>query len=109
MIAEVPTSALRGHTQSLSTAMTGIMGAVWSFAMPYMVNPDEANLGGKIGFIFGGILAVCCVGMYFYYPETKGRTFVEIDTLFRMGVPMRKFHTVTLSIEADIMEKSDEL
>lgn len=107
-ITEVPTSALRGHTQSLATTTTGLAGAIWSFALPYMFNPDEANLGGKIGYIFGGILTVFTVAIFFAYPETKGRTFAEIDTLFDMGVPMRKFGSTRLAaVAVDKMDNVD--
>jgi hypothetical protein len=38
-----------------------------------MVNPDQANMKGKVAFIFFGILVVCDVFVFFYYPETKVR------------------------------------
>lgn len=41
------------------------------------MNPDEANLGGKVGFIFGGLAALGVVWAYFYIPETKNRTVDE--------------------------------
>jgi hypothetical protein len=36
-------------------------------------------------------LGLSCVGVWMYYPETKGRTFAEIDRLFEMRVHPRKF------------------
>jgi hypothetical protein len=71
LIAEVPTSSLREVTQSLATTTNGLANAVWSFALPYVINPDEANLGGKVAFIFFAILVLADVFVYFYYPETK--------------------------------------
>jgi SP family general alpha glucoside:H+ symporter-like MFS transporter len=29
------------------------MGIVMTVAIPYMINPDQANLRGKLGFFFG--------------------------------------------------------
>jgi hypothetical protein len=91
IITEVSSSKLRGHTQSLATVTTGVFGAISGVLLPFAVNPDQGNMGGKIGFVYGGILAVSCVGIWRWYPETKGRTFVEIDRLFEAGVDPRKF------------------
>ncbi|KAF4622767.1 hypothetical protein G7Y89_g14257 [Cudoniella acicularis] len=48
IVSEVATSSLRGHTQSLATMTTGITGAVAGVLLPFAVNPDQGNLGGKI-------------------------------------------------------------
>lgn len=96
IITEVSKSSLRGHTQSLATVTTGIVGAVSGVVLPFMVNPDQGNLGGKIAYIYGGILALSCVGIWRFYPETKGRTFADIDRLFEMGVPPRNFARTVL-------------
>jgi hypothetical protein len=76
------TSSLRARTTALATATQACFGLAMNFAIPYMVNPDEGNLKGKVGFIFGGLAAIATVGSYFYVPELKGRTFAEIDTMF---------------------------
>lgn len=52
-----------------------------------------------MAFIYGGILGVSCIGVWMYYPETKGRTFAEIDRLFEMGVNPRRFKSTKLSQE----------
>lgn len=67
-----------------------------NFAVPYMVNPDKANLKGKVGFVFGGLSAAATVWSFFYIPELKGRTFDEIDELFEKRVPPRKMGSCTL-------------
>lgn len=64
--------------------------------LPFAVNPDQGNMGGKIAFIYGSILAVSCLGVWQFYPETKGRTFKEIDRLFEMGVKPRDFEKTVL-------------
>ncbi|KAF2033341.1 MFS general substrate transporter [Setomelanomma holmii] len=56
--AENPSSRLRAPTQSLATMMNGLSSCIWSFALPYATNPDQGNLGGKIVFIFGAVVAV---------------------------------------------------
>lgn len=68
-----------------------------NFVIPYMVNPDEANLKGKVGFIFGGLAVLGTVWSFVYVPELKGRTFEEIDRLFFARVPPRKMGSFVLS------------
>ena len=55
------------------------------------MNPDQGNLGANVAFIYGSLLGVSCVGVFLYYPETKGRSFAEIDRLFETGVWPRDF------------------
>ncbi|PMD50968.1 putative sugar transporter [Hyaloscypha bicolor E] len=96
IVTEVSKSTLRGHTQSLATITTGIVGAVSGVCLPFLVNPDQGNMGGKVGFIYGTLLGLSCIGVWWYYPETKGRTFAEIDRLFEMGIRPRDFEKTRL-------------
>lgn len=96
LISEVPTSHLRGAVQSMATMVNGVALAIWSLSLPYMINPDEANMGGKVAFIFFAILLVGDIWAFFTYPETKGRSFEEIDALFDRGVSPRHFASTKL-------------
>ena len=89
LLGEVSTPSLRGHTTALATATQSILGIVMNVAIPYMVNPDEANMRGKVGFVFGGLAAVGTVVSFFYIPELKGKSFDQINTLFENKVPPR--------------------
>jgi len=59
--------------------------------LPYLLNPDKANLGGKITFIFFGTSLPVCLYLFFCLPEMKGRSVVEIEEMFQDRVPARKF------------------
>lgn len=96
LISEVSKSSLRSHTQALATVTQGVVGAVGGVLLPFAVNPDAGNLGGKIGFVYGTILGLSCIGVWRWYPETKGRTFAEIDRLFEMAVKPRHFEKIDL-------------
>lgn len=71
LVSEVPTSSLREPTQAMATMTNGLFNSVWSFALPYMINPDQANLGGKIAFIYFALCILADIFIFFYYPETK--------------------------------------
>ncbi|KAK4233172.1 maltose permease [Achaetomium macrosporum] len=90
ILGEASSTVLRAKTISLATATQALCGIAMNFAIPYMVNPDEGNLKGKVGFIFGGLALLATVGSYFYVPELKGKTFDEIDRLFAAKVPPRE-------------------
>jgi len=60
-------------------------------AIPYMINPDQANMRGKLGFFFGGLSCISLVWAFFRIPETKGRTYEELDIMFERGVKTREF------------------
>ncbi|KAK1625742.1 maltose permease [Colletotrichum phormii] len=89
-LGEASSSVLRAKTTALVTAAQAICGLAMNFAIPYIVNPDEGNLKGKVGFIFGGLASIGNVGSFFYVPELKGKTFDEIDRLFVAKVPPRR-------------------
>lgn len=56
-----------------------------------MINPDQANLRGKIGFFFGGLSVLGLIWSYFRVPETRGRTYEELDIMFSRGLKTKQF------------------
>ncbi|KAH9939513.1 maltose permease [Amylocystis lapponica] len=105
IFAEVSSAKLRSKTVGLGILTNSLCGMVMNIVIPYLVNPDEANLGGKVGFIFGGLAAVGTVWAYLYIPETKNRTVDEIDLLFERGVSARHFADYNLNEEDPVAEK----
>lgn len=86
----------------------GLSSCIWTFALPYAINPDQGNMGGKIAFVFGGTLVFSTVFIYFFIPETKGRTYIEIDELWARRVPARKFGSTKLVAVVDLAQKESE-
>ncbi|KAM0370034.1 hypothetical protein ACHAPY_010713 [Fusarium culmorum] len=62
---------------------------VTTFTLPYLMNPGYANLGAKVGFIYGSFAYVACIWAFFYYPELKGRSLEEIDLMFEERILAR--------------------
>jgi hypothetical protein len=91
VIAETATSRLRAKSIAISTTIQAGFFTMWQFVLPFIFNPNEANLGAKTSFIFGGLSVLCWVYLFFYQPETANRSFEEIDEMFAKHVPARQF------------------
>lgn len=91
IIGEVSAMRVRSKTIAVATAAQAALGIVMTVAIPYMINPDQANMQGKLGFFFGGCALLCYIWAFFRVPETKGRTYEELDLLFCKNVPARQF------------------
>ncbi|KAK1633549.1 maltose permease MAL31 [Colletotrichum phormii] len=87
LLAEVSTSRLRAETVAIGYASKNSINVMCQFVIPYMFNPDNANLGAKIAFIFGGFL------------KTGGRSYEELDEMFAKGVPARKFKSYKTTVQ----------
>ena len=70
ILCETSAVHVREKTIAFATAVQAAVGIAMTVAVPYMINPDEANLQGKMGFFFGGLAGASCVWAYFRVPET---------------------------------------
>ncbi|KAH8805310.1 general substrate transporter [Xylogone sp. PMI_703] len=91
LASEIATMRLRGATQGLITITNAIWGLIMQFTIPYMINPDAGNLGGKVGFVFLGTGLLAAIGGWYLYPETKGISFEKLDELYAAKVRPRHF------------------
>jgi MFS transporter, SP family, general alpha glucoside:H+ symporter len=95
-VSEISCVRLRSKSGGIGLAAQSVGAWLFNFFTPYLYNTDQANWGGKIGFFFGGLSVIGYCLTWLELPETKGRTFAELDALFEMGVSARKFKkTVT--------------
>jgi SP family general alpha glucoside:H+ symporter-like MFS transporter len=101
---EVSATRVRSKTIAFATAAQATVGIIMTVAIPYMINPDEANMRGKLGFFFGGISFICLVWAYFRIPETKGRTFEELDIMFELEIPTREFKSYVVDFHGSTRE-----
>ncbi|ORY13441.1 general substrate transporter [Clohesyomyces aquaticus] len=106
LLGKTSNPSLRGHTTALATATQSVLGIVMNVAIPYMVNPDAANMRGKVGYVFGGLSAMATVLCFFYIPELKGKSIDQINTLFEKKVAPRRMGSYK---DDDVeMEKGEE-
>jgi hypothetical protein len=104
ILTEVPTARLRGLTIALATVSVQIISIIFAVVIPYAMNKDEGDWRGKVGFIFSGTGGLCLVYCFFCMPETKDRTFEELDLLFERKVSSRKFRGCGFDVETESTE-----
>lgn len=98
IFSEIGATRLRSQTVALATSAGSLAQIVMTVAVPYMLNASAANWRGKTGFFFGGLSAVAVVWCYLRLPETKGRTFEELDLMFEAEISPRNFKDYSLAI-----------
>ncbi|GME93147.1 unnamed protein product [Ambrosiozyma monospora] len=91
LVSEIPSVRLRTKTVIISRNVYNLSGIILAIITPYMLNPTAWNWKAKTGLFWAGFCIACLTWTYFELPETKGRTFAELDKLFEDGVPARKF------------------
>jgi MFS transporter, SP family, sugar:H+ symporter len=94
--AECSSPRVKEKTSLLASSISVVTTFVTSFTLPYLLNPPYAALGGRVGYIYGSTCLACAVLAFFYIPELKGRSLEEVDQLFAMGIPLRKFNGVAV-------------
>lgn len=104
---EVPMIHITDHSPAYYLAIL-----VANAIQPYAMNPTEWNLSGYTGFIWGSTSICVFIWGYFRLPETKDRSFEELDVMFAKRLPARQFkkykpevfveaHTGKLEVKGD--------
>lgn len=91
VVAEMPASDLRNKTVAIARIFLNLLNFAGSWLIPAILNPSAWDLRGKGAFVFAGISLITLVWTNFRFPETKGRTFGELDNLFHRKIPAREF------------------
>ncbi|GME45673.1 hypothetical protein N7529_012055 [Neofusicoccum parvum] len=89
--AETSSIRLRAKAQGIGWFASSLASAVMGFLLPYVYNPDQGALGSKTGFIFAALSCVAFVIVWLYVPEMKDRKALEIDRMFELQLPARRF------------------
>ena len=101
IICETSSAKLRDQTIAFSTAVNALINIACAVGIPYGLNPDSGNLRGKLAFVFLGTAIPCLVWCFLALPETKGRTFEELDLMFHRKVPTKVFGTYVFGDGSD--------
>ncbi|PNH27426.1 hypothetical protein VD0002_g4121 [Verticillium dahliae] len=91
IISEVSSTRLRNKSVCLSRIAYYIGQIVCNVINPYMLNPTAGDWKGKTAFFLGGCAFAFFVWTFFRLPETKDKTFAELDILFEKKIGAREF------------------
>ncbi|KAL3478664.1 general substrate transporter [Aspergillus californicus] len=100
IVAEIPSTQMRGKTIVLARNAYNLFMIVNGVIVPRMLNPTAWDWKGRTGFFWGGITVLLFLWAFWRLPETKGRTFAEMDVLFQRGVSVRRFQDEVVVIAA---------
>ncbi|KAJ3538535.1 hypothetical protein NM208_g5871 [Fusarium decemcellulare] len=107
---EVPALRLRDASQRTASIVLVVTSFVVNFSIPYLLYPEHAGLGSRVGFVFAGVIVLSVVFTYFCVPECKGKSLEEVDALFIQGVSLRQFgkHDARIEPRQMRMEEKDD-
>ncbi|EWG48666.1 MFS transporter, SP family, general alpha glucoside:H+ symporter [Fusarium verticillioides 7600] len=91
IVAETPSGRLRYKTIVIGRFVYNLTAIFNNSVTPRMISASGWGWGAKTGLFYAGTNALCLLWCWFRLPETKDRTFGEIDILFENRVPARKF------------------
>lgn len=106
IVAEVSSARLRPIAVVLSRISYNLMGLVCNTITPRMIQPTAWGWGAKCGLFWMGTGIVSILYCYFRLPETKDRSFAELDALFAAKVPARKFASTEIDLFTHANEQS---
>lgn len=104
MVAEIPTQRLRAKSIGMAQLGAALVSLIWSYTVPLMLSPQKAGWSIRTCFLWAGLALPYTAVLYFVFPETKGRSFAELDELFEEKVPLRKFKGHVTSTQKAIAE-----
>ncbi|KAH0286132.1 sugar transporter [Aureobasidium namibiae CBS 147.97] len=93
IVSETPSGRLRYKTITIGRFVYNLTGIFSNSVTPRMISASAWNWGAKAGLFYAGTNLLCNIWCWFRLPETKDRSFGEIDLLFEHKVPARKFRT----------------
>lgn len=96
--AEVGSTRLRQKTVCLARNAYYVCAVVAGVLQPYFINPGKLDLKGYVGCVWGSTAFLVFLWAWFRLPETKGRTYEELDWLFARRTPTREFKTARVDI-----------
>ncbi|KAL7418259.1 hypothetical protein Q5752_007125 [Cryptotrichosporon argae] len=89
-LGETSQVTLRAKSTSLAAAGTGILNLVSNYCTPIMLaNTTIGVRGSALFYALTGVIGLFIC--YFTIPETRGRTYVELDELFERKISARNF------------------
>lgn len=112
IVGEMSANRVRAQTIVLGRAIYVVGQIVSNQLNPRMLNDtsDAWNWGPRAGIFYFGFDVAWFAWTWFFLPETKNRSFADIDYLFQTKTKAREFTTASIDLfEITAAEKSDKL
>ncbi|EHL00806.1 putative Maltose permease MAL61 [Glarea lozoyensis 74030] len=109
VVTEIPSNYLRTKSVALARATYNLNVLIYGQLVPRMIQRAAWGWGAKSGFFYGGCMLFGLVWAFFRLPETKGRTFAEIDILFKNGVKARDFSKTKVDLATQTVSRDGEV
>lgn len=111
LAAEISATRLRSQTISIARNAYNVINVINNTIQPYLINPTEGNLKGKAAFYWFGIAVITTIWAVLRLPETKDRTFEELDVLFEKRVPAWRFSSTKIDAiaESEVIQGGDKV
>lgn len=94
---ELSSGGQKTRVMAVGTAGFWIIAFLVTFTLPYLFDDAEAGLGPQVGYIYAGLQVVAMAFVYFYIPETLGRSLEDIQVLISHNVPTRQWKDYNLA------------
>uniref|UniRef100_A0A8H7K3Z6 Major facilitator superfamily (MFS) profile domain-containing protein n=1 Tax=Bionectria ochroleuca TaxID=29856 RepID=A0A8H7K3Z6_BIOOC len=107
-LVEISSPQLRAKTTSLAVTIQYLTGIIFNYCVPLMLSNQYAGWGQKTGLFFAGLTVIYLIPVIFWFPETKGRTYTELDELFERRVPAWRFASTKTAHQAEVEAKAQE-
>lgn len=101
IVTEIPSNYLRNKSVVAARALYNVNGLIYGQLVPRTIQKTSWNWGAKSGFFYGGIMGIGLIWAYFRLPETKNRTFAEVDILFKNKVKARDFSKTKVDLATE--------
>jgi len=96
---ETSSLRLRARSQGIGWLFHSLALGAMAIVLPYIFNPDAGDLGAKTGFVYAGLCLLGTGLAWWLVPEMRGRSNVDIDRMFNLGLKTRDFKTWGLGEE----------
>lgn len=101
IVAELSSVKLRAQTCALARASYYLVSVGTQYVNSYALNPLAWNLQGRSAFIWFGTAICVLLFTFFLVPETKDRSYRELDVLYHRRIPARYFKRTKVELVDD--------
>ncbi|CAK7234725.1 hypothetical protein SBRCBS47491_009046 [Sporothrix bragantina] len=97
-LADCSTAVLRAKTANMGALAFALLSLITTYCTPIMLASPKFGVADTM-FFYGATSLVFVIIMWFVIPETKNRSYLELDEMFELKVPTRQFATYETSVD----------